>query len=756
MSAITWFIVSRRRWVLAVFLLFSALTVLGAPMVGAAQVELERSNPQPSSVHAESPTAIRLWFSDAIDARASEVRVLDVDGNTVSGLAAEPGADDRSLVVPIPAPLDNGAYTVAWNAASAADGQESAGYLTFTIGSQIDIASSSVPMVGQPTGAPLWLQAAARWLALLTLAIAVAVWPIWLLVLWPAARNAVQTGALGQRARAIGLGAIVAALLANVLALVVEATTRIGGSLVTRTGDTLFDSRYGQLWLARVGVLLVLALGLRYAPWRNPLGKRPLSTVLLIVSLLAPVPYALDSHTSLLDSGRWTAVFFDYAHLISASLWFGGLALLAGVLLRALPDQHDRRVVLAQALPRFSATALVCWGLLAVSGVYAWWLQGGSRDVLRETPYGQAMLLKLALIALVLLIALLNLLLVTRHLTRAGAESQSAWFGRLGYAVLAELVLTTLILLAAGRMTSLPPGREVLATERYGQTVHFELDDRAVTLQFVPGAAGPNHFLVTVPGDAVPFGAQAFLGFTYLDQDIGSANVELGRSALTTFETHGSQFGVAGNWEVGLTVRLPDGVEWTDTQSLAIDTTGSPIPKEPWRLGTGGAVGLLLIGIAFTGFAIAWRAGKSRLRMESAGLGVAAALLGLMLMTQARTQPGSSYYFGLENPVAASSDSITRGSALFAANCLACHGASGQGDGPLSAGMYPPPANFLAPHTRLHTDGQFFDWIRNGKPNTSMPAFTTLTDEEIWHLINYIEVEFQGDPLEEGTPQPAE
>ncbi len=180
--------------------------------------------------------------------------------------------------------------------------------------------------------------------------------------------------------------------------------------------------------------------------------------------------------------------------------------------------------------------------------------------------------------------------------------------------------------------------------------------------------------------------------------------------------------------------------------------TGSAAPTPPWRFGTGGIVGLLLLGIALVGFVVAWRAGKSRLRMESAGLGVAAALLGLMLMTQARIQPAGGLDPGMTNPIAATSDSLTRGQELYTANCLACHGATGQGDGPDAANMAPPPADFTAPHAAVHSDAELYDWIRNGKPGTAMPAFGDLTDEQIWDLINYIQVELQEEPMAEGTP----
>ncbi|MER3436559.1 MAG: hypothetical protein C4346_02425, partial [Chloroflexota bacterium] len=67
---------------------------------------------------------------------------------------------------------------------------------------------------------------------------------------------------------------------------------------------------------------------------------------------------------------------------------------------------------------------------------------------------------------------------------------------------------------------------------------------------------------------------------------------------------------------------------------------------------------------------------------------------------------------------------------------------AGRGDGPGAAGIdppYPPPADFTTGHARAHYDGEFFNWIKFGKPPTAMPGFAgRLTDEDIWHVINYL------------------
>jgi len=735
------------------------LAILGSlsPGTTSAHAALDRSNPTPSSVLAQSPEDIRLWFSEPIEQGESTIRLFDRNGAELPEIETRAGDSPESLIALLPQPLDTGTYSVVWSTLSAADGHPLQGYFTFSVGAGADVAPVTVPLDLDAGGAPLWLQSVARWLVLLTLAVAIAVWPVWLLVLWPAVRDdPALARAASTRAGTIGFGAVVAGLFANLLMLGVQASFLQRGSLVSRMVDTLTETRFGRLWVARVGLLLLLAMALRMVPWLEPFRKRALTAVGLIVAVLAPVPLSLNAHASGVEPGRTPAIVFDLAHLLAASLWFGGLVLLTGVLLRSLPVEFDRRAVLGRAMPRFSAMALVCWGLLVVTGLYAAWLHIGSRDALLETSYGQSLLFKLIVVGIVLLIATANLLLITRKLAEPDTDTSPRWAGRLGYAVVAEAVLAALILLAVGRMTSQQPGREVIAAERTGRTTHFVIDGRDATLRLFPGAAGPNHVLVTIPGDPLPMGTEALLRVTYQDAPIGEREVLLGRTTNRTFETHGSEVGMVGDWTVELVVRKTGEFEWTDTQTITADLAGSIAPRDPWRFDTGGVIGLVLIGVALIGFAAAWRAGKGRLRMETGGLGAAAALLGLMLMAQGRIQPALSYDPRLLNPVPATADVVARGGVLFQENCLSCHGAGGFGDGPLSAGMFPKPADFSAPHTRAHPDGQLFAWIQNGKPGTDMPAFgSTLTDQQIWEVIDYIQVAFQDEPLVEGTPSPA-
>ena len=91
------------------------------------------------------------------------------------------------------------------------------------------------------------------------------------------------------------------------------------------------------------------------------------------------------------------------------------------------------------------------------------------------------------------------------------------------------------------------------------------------------------------------------------------------------------------------------------------------------------------------------------------------------------------------NPIMPDVESIAIGQALFNENCVACHGPEGRGDGPTALSLNPPPADFAAGHTAIHTDGDLYYWILQGIEETAMPAFEAqLTDEQAWHLVNYV------------------
>lgn len=120
------------------------------------------------------------------------------------------------------------------------------------------------------------------------------------------------------------------------------------------------------------------------------------------------------------------------------------------------------------------------------------------------------------------------------------------------------------------------------------------------------------------------------------------------------------------------------------------------------------------------------------------GTGLVSAVVGLVLLFNIQlARIGTSELRPL-NPFPPNPTSLEAGRQVYQQNCSVCHGAKGWGDGPLVAGLNPPPLD-LTVHAPLHADGDLFRFIRDGVSGTAMaPWRGKLTDEEIWHVVNYI------------------
>ncbi len=70
--------------------------------------------------------------------------------------------------------------------------------------------------------------------------------------------------------------------------------------------------------------------------------------------------------------------------------------------------------------------------------------------------------------------------------------------------------------------------------------------------------------------------------------------------------------------------------------------------------------------------------------------------------------------------------------------CPTCHGYQGSGDGFLSVGLHPKPADFSSAEVMATlSDDQLKEAIYTGK-NTGMPGFPQFTDHQVAELVRYI------------------
>ena len=125
-------------------------------------------------------------------------------------------------------------------------------------------------------------------------------------------------------------------------------------------------------------------------------------------------------------------------------------------------------------------------------------------------------------------------------------------------------------------------------------------------------------------------------------------------------------------------------------------------------------------------------------------LGIVIALLGSVLITVGGEQPGLAEKWiapaaeaRKKNPVAPGESSLAMGQKIYVKRCVACHGKTGNGDGPDAADLGIHPAKLSDPVIRQETDGELFWKITVGKK--PMPNYgTRLSPTDRWNVINYL------------------
>jgi mono/diheme cytochrome c family protein len=99
--------------------------------------------------------------------------------------------------------------------------------------------------------------------------------------------------------------------------------------------------------------------------------------------------------------------------------------------------------------------------------------------------------------------------------------------------------------------------------------------------------------------------------------------------------------------------------------------------------------------------------------------------------------------------------SIDRGGNLYRVFCICCHGASGDGKGPVSTRGFPSPTLLTEPvREKAMKDGQLFYILTKGRdtddwPGSMLPFAGQLSPDQRWNVINYLRT------LQERAPAPA-
>jgi putative copper resistance protein D len=204
------------------------------------------------------------------------------------------------------------------------------------------------------------------------------------------------------------------------------------------------ETQFGRVWLARAALLV----GLLVAAFMNRGRGRAVAIAALSGALL--VSQAWLGHAA--GGPDWGLAVYAL-HVLAGGAWLGGLVGLAATMedARRAPDSSAAY----SALQRFSAMGIVAVALILASGIVNCILRLDTLSALFATNYGRTLLVKIALVAVMVGVALYNRVrLMPLGLKPSSRERALALLGR---NVAIEQALGALVLAAAALLGALSP-----------------------------------------------------------------------------------------------------------------------------------------------------------------------------------------------------------------------------------------------------------------------------------------------------------
>jgi copper transport protein len=545
-------------WAVAV----AASAVMAFAVSAAAHSALLRSEPADGARLERAPQEVVLVFSERPDPDLSRVTVFDGTGQEVDHELPSADAEDAAtLRVSLPS-LDDGVYTVSWQALSSVDGHVTTGAFAFAVGEvgegEITAAMTGEMDDGSSVGT---VGVAGRWVLYAGLA---------LLFGWAVSTFVVFRG----RSPGPPVVLIVCWLLAA------------GGLvLITIAEAASIDASVGQLVSASAGarlvrtsaVLAVLAVAVVVA-----IIRRTRATAAAVGLLVAGAMFShvAAGHAGAPGSTQWLNLVAQWVHFVFVGAWIGGLVwLLAGT--RRRPD--DERV---EPVRRFSTLATISVAVVVVTGTWRALDAIGldQLDALVNTNYGRLFLIKLGVIVPLVALGASNKFWNVPAILRGERHHH-----RLRHTVRGEVLFAAGVLAVTGFLASSPPPAEH-AEAMSDAGLMVEGNDFATTvnaeLEIDPGEVGENRFTVHIadydtgePLDAV----RVALRFTIPERaDFGPALLELEpMDEPGSWEGSGTAIAQPARWRVIVIITFAaDGLEIPLDVDVGTGRMDEPTPTE--------------------------------------------------------------------------------------------------------------------------------------------------------------------------------
>jgi copper transport protein len=551
---------------------------LGLPGAASAHAYLVKTVPAASVILEAPPQNIQLTYDEAVEPRLAIISVTDAGGHQeTTGPVHRSPADPDTLVVPLRSHLPEGWYLIFWRAISV-DGHPVEGAFTYAVGPSPGPAPQfRVPNISATAVTPQLL--IARWLMFVAVMAAVGLLVMRLLTARPVVRE-VEGVTLRMLSVAFAVAAIVGLIAIPVY---------LDFSTANDTLRSVFDlpalvplfrvTAFGRAIVDLEVCFALFCVAGAVAVWvdRPDRARRSIAELialcgaLLAAAAVLIVPGAAGHAAQ--TSPRGLTLLFDWLHMVSGSVWLGGLVGL--LVLWFSVSARERVAALSVCVPRFSKVAVASVVVLGASGVGEAINHMPAVNALWETSYGQAILVKAGLLGGALLIASGNLLrsrprlIAARRRPEVGEPAARLLRGL----VSGELVIVVGVVFAAAVLSSLPPPPPAFALEnsaiakvgpgRVADTVRHA----GYVLQVLVSpnkAAAPDSFALRITKGGQPVrGANVTLLFNHLEMEMPTQEYQLTETQPGIYARAAPALVMVGRWGLTFQVTPKHGLPFT-------------------------------------------------------------------------------------------------------------------------------------------------------------------------------------------------
>ena len=557
----------------------AALAVgLVLPAAASAHAYLIKTVPAASGVLDVPPPNVQLTYDEAVEPRFAIISVTNAAGSQeTTGPVSRSPANPDTLVVPLRPRLPEGWYLIYWRAISV-DGHPVQGAFTFAVGPNPGPAPRfAVPSIaGSATSLRLLI---ARWVMFLSVMSAIGLFVFRVLIARPAVRRAPGTS-LRAVSRAFVIASVIGLLAIPVYLDIATAIDSLRSAFDLTALVPLFRATaFGRGYVDMLVCFALFCLAGWTAVWLDQpaRARRSVAEVVSIAGALFAAGAVLllpgSAGHAAQTSPRGISVILDWLHLITGSLWLGGLIGL--IVLWGSIGASLRVSGLSVVVPRFSNVAFFSVLLLLGTGTWATINHMPALDALWLTGYGVAILVKVGLLIAAIALAAGNLL---RTKPRLQAAAQDPELGEPAARMLRGLIsgeaaLITAAVFAAAVLSSLAPPPPAFALQnsalanvgpgRVAETVR----QAGYTLQVLvtPNkAAAPDSFALRITKNGQPVrGANVTLTFNHTEMQMPQQEYQLTETQPGVYSRAAPALVMVGKWALSFQITPKTGPPFT-------------------------------------------------------------------------------------------------------------------------------------------------------------------------------------------------